>query len=66
MVVSAVEWDQEAGMDDTLDRFDRLIMNALEHLGHVRGTPYERYAESLLDSLVCQRERYTNYLSLLN
>jgi hypothetical protein len=53
-------------MNDTLDRFDRLIMNALEHLGHVRGTPYERYAESLLDSLVCQRERYTNYLSLLN
>jgi hypothetical protein len=53
-------------MDATIERFDRLISLALEHLDHVRGTVYERYAENLLDSLVCQRERYTRYLSLLN
>lgn len=53
-------------MDATLERFDRLIMIALEHLDHLRGTPYERYAEELLDSLVCQREHYTHYLSQLN
>jgi hypothetical protein len=53
-------------MDTTLERIDRLIMMALEHLDHVRGTECERYAESVLESLVCQRERYTYYLSLLN
>jgi len=53
-------------MDTTIDRLDRLISIAPEHLDHVRGIVYERYAEELLDSLVCQRERYTYYLSLLN
>jgi hypothetical protein len=53
-------------MDAMLDRIDRLIMMALEHLDHVRGTDCERYAESVLESLVCERERYTFYLSLLN
>jgi hypothetical protein len=56
----------KAVMDTTLERIDRLIMMALEHLDHVRGTECERYAESVLESLVCQRERYTYYLSLLN
>lgn len=53
-------------MDATIERLDRLIRIALEHLDHVKGTVYERYAEKLLDSLVCERERYTHYLSLLN
>jgi len=53
-------------MDATLRRLDLLIMTALEHLDYLRGTRFERYAEDLLDSLVCQRERYTHYLSLLN
>ncbi len=53
-------------MDVTLERIDRLIVMALEHLDHVRGTESERYAENMLESLVCQRERYTYYLSLLN
>lgn len=53
-------------MDATLDRIDRLIMMALEHFDHVRGTACERYAENVLDSLVCERKRYTFYLSLLN
>jgi len=53
-------------MDAMIDRFDRLIMNALEHLDHVRGTIHERYAEEMLGSLVCRREFYLHYLSLLN
>lgn len=53
-------------MDRTLEQFDRLIMTALEHLEHVRGTTYERYAENLLEVLVCRREMYAYYLSLLN
>jgi len=53
-------------MDAAIERFDRLISVALEHLDHVRGTVHERYAEELLDFLVCQRERYTNVLSLMN
>ena len=53
-------------MNGTLEQFDRLIITALEHLEHVRGTTYERYAENLLESLVCSRERYTYFLSLLN
>lgn len=53
-------------MDATLERIDRLIMMALEHLDHVRGTDCEGYAENVLESLVCARERYTIYLSLLN
>jgi len=32
----------EAVMDATLERLDRLIMMALEHLDHVRGTDCER------------------------
>jgi hypothetical protein len=56
----------EAVMDATLERIDRLIMMALEHLDQMRGTEYERYAENVLESLVCQREKYTYYLSLLN
>lgn len=56
----------EAVMDATLERIDRLIMMALEHLDQVRGTAYERYAENVLESLVCQREKYAYYLSLLN
>ncbi len=53
-------------MDATLERLDRLIGVALEHLAHVQGTPFERYAENMLEDLVCQRERYVHYLSLLN
>ncbi len=53
-------------MDATIERFDRLIRVALEHLEHVKGTVHERYAEELLESLVCQRERYTHFLSLMN
>ncbi len=53
-------------MDATLERLDRLIMMALEHLEHLRGTDHEHYAETVLESLVCQRERYTEYLSMLN
>lgn len=53
-------------MDETLERFDRLIMMALEHLDHVRGSVYERYAENVLESLVCRRELYMHYLSLIN
>jgi hypothetical protein len=53
-------------MDATLRRLDLLIMTALEHLDYLRGTRFEKYAEDVLDSLVCQRERYTHYLSLLN
>lgn len=53
-------------MDATLERIDSLIMVALEHLDHVRGTVYERYAENVVETLVCQREKYTYYLSLLN
>jgi hypothetical protein len=56
----------EAVMDATLERIDRLIMVALEHLDHVRGTVYERYAENVVETLVCHRENYTHYLSLLN
>jgi len=53
-------------MDRTLERFDRLIMLALEHLDHVRGTAYERYAENVVETLVCRREFYAYHLSLLN
>jgi hypothetical protein len=53
-------------MDATLERFDRLIMMALEQIDHLRGSRHERYAEDMLESLVCQRERYAYYLSLLN
>lgn len=53
-------------MDATLEMFDRLIMAALEHLDNVRGTSYEPYAEEILEALVCRREQYTHYLSLLN
>jgi len=63
---SGVICTQEAFMDRTLEQFDRLIMTALEQLDHVRGTTYERYAENVLEVLVCRREMYAHYLSLLN
>jgi len=53
-------------MDATLERIDRLVVMALEHLDYVRGTDCERYAENMLESLVCERDRYAFYLSLLN
>ncbi len=62
----AVKWNQGVVMDATLEMFDRLIMAALEHLDNVRGTSYEPYAEEILEALVCRREQYTHYLSLLN
>lgn len=56
----------EAVMDATLEKFDRLILRALEHLDMHKGTTWERYAEGMLESLICQRERYAHYLSMLN
>ncbi|GAB4484273.1 MAG: hypothetical protein OHK006_08140 [Thermodesulfovibrionales bacterium] len=53
-------------MDPKLEQFDRLIMNALDHLDHLRGTRFERYAEEVLENLVCQRETYAHHLRLLN
>ena len=53
-------------MDATLEKFDRLILRALEHLDMHKGTTWERYAEGMLESLICQRERYAHYLSMLN
>lgn len=53
-------------MDAKLQEYDRLILVALEHLDHVRGTNCEKYAENILDHLVCARERYAWFLSLLN
>ena len=53
-------------MDATLQRIDRLINLALEQVDFVKGTAWERYAEHLLDTLICRREWYTRYLSMLN
>lgn len=53
-------------MDAVLERLDRIILVALEQLDYVKGTRFEGYAEEMLDSLICQREKYTHYLSLLN
>jgi hypothetical protein len=53
-------------METTLEKIDRLILMALEQLDTVKGTAWERYAEEMLESLICQRERYTQYLSMLN
>jgi len=61
-----VRWNQEVVMDAKLEMFDRLIMVALEHIENVRGTSYEPYAEEILEALVCRREQYARYLSLLN
>lgn len=53
-------------MDAMLERFDRIILMALEHLEHVRGTHFEGYAEEVVERLVCRRELYARHLSLLN
>ncbi|MDH4233026.1 MAG: hypothetical protein OEW04_13480 [Nitrospirota bacterium] len=53
-------------MDATLEMFDRLIKVALEHLDNVRGTACEPYAMEIVEALVCRREQYRHYLSLLN
>jgi len=53
-------------MDATLEKIDRLIIMALEHIDIVRGTAWERYAEHVLETLICQRKRYAQYLRILN
>ena len=42
----------------TVEKFDVLIQFALEHLELMRGTIYEKYAESLLEAIIREREEY--------
>jgi hypothetical protein len=41
-----------------LEKFDRLIAFAEEHLEYLRGTIYEQYAEYLLHEVISEKNEY--------